>query len=103
MPIWLQTAGTIVVAVFASTGFWSWVQRRSERKDARTKMLLGLAHDRILSLCEEYLRRGCISRAEYENLDKYLYKPYIELGGNGTVKHMKAQVDNLPSVKEGKQ
>lgn len=100
MPIWLQTTVTIVVAVFASTGFWSWVQKLGERKDARTKMLLGLAHDRILSLCEEYLKRGYVSRAEYENLDKYLYKPYIELGGNGTVKHIKAQVDTLPSVKE---
>ncbi len=98
MPIWLQTAVAIVVAVFASTGFWSWIQRRGEKKDARTKLLLGLAHDRILSLCEEYLRRGSISRAEYENLDKYLYKPYIEYGGNGTAKHMKARVDNLPVV-----
>ena len=40
MPIWLQTTVTIVVAVFASTGFWSWVQRRGEKKDARTKKLL---------------------------------------------------------------
>ena len=100
MPVWLQTAISIVVAALASTGLWSFIQKRTESKDARSRMILGLGHDRILALCSEYIARGYVTRTEYENLDKYLYKPYIDLGGNGTVQHMKAQVDKLP-IKEG--
>lgn len=98
--VWWQTVLTVVGAVFASTGFWQFIQHRGEKKDAKTKMILGLAHDRLLSLCTEYLKRGNITRSEYENLKKYLYEPYIKLGGNGVVKHMVEQVDRLP-VTEG--
>ena len=100
MPVWLQTAISIVVAALASTGLWTFISKRMDAKDARSRMILGLGHDRILALCAEYLTRGYVTRTEYENLDKYLYKPYIDLGGNGTVQHMKAQVDKLP-IKEG--
>lgn len=100
MPVWLQTAISIVVAALASTGFWTFIQKKTESKDARSRMILGLGHDRILALCSEYIARGSITQTEYENLNKYLYKPYIDLGGNGTVQHMKAQVDKLP-VREG--
>ena len=100
MVSWWQSAVTIVVAIFASTGFWQFIQRKSDKKDARTKMLLGLAHDRILSLCSEYLKRGSITKSEYENLSKYLYQPYVDFGGNGVVKHMMEQVNRLP-VREG--
>jgi len=62
-------------------------------------MILGLGHDRIVSLCNEYIERGWISSDEYENLYKYLYKPYEEMGGNGSAKRLMAIVNNLP-VKE---
>ena len=86
--------------MIGSTGLWSFVQWLITRKSADKDLLLGLAHDRILSLCSEYIKRGDITRSEYENLSKYLYKPYIARGGNGVVKHMMEQVDRLP-VKEG--
>lgn len=96
MPTWL----TLVLGMIGSTGLWSFVQWLATRKSADKDLLLGLAHDRILSLCSEYIKRGDITRSEYENLSKYLYKPYIARGGNGVVKHMMEQVDRLP-VKEG--
>ena len=96
MPTWL----TLVLGMIGSTGLWSFVQWLITRKSADKDLLLGLAHDRILSLCSEYIKRGDITRSEYENLSKYLYKPYIARGGNGVVKHMMEQVDRLP-VKEG--
>jgi hypothetical protein len=86
--------------MIGSTGLWSFVQWLITRKSADNDLLLGLAHDRILSLCSEYIKRGDITRSEYENLSKYLYKPYIARGGNGVVKHMMEQVDRLP-VREG--
>lgn len=96
MPTW----ATLVIGMIGSTGLWSFVQWLITRKSADKDLLLGLAHDRILSLCSEYIKRGDITRSEYENLSKYLYKPYIARGGNGVVKHMMEQVDRLP-VREG--
>ena len=75
---------TILIAVFSSSGFWLIVQTRMDRKDERTKMLLGLAHDRIITLGMEYVQRGWLTDDEFENLNHYLYEPYSKLGGNGT-------------------
>lgn len=90
---------TIIVAVFASTGFWAFVTRVIQRKDEKSpdrQMLLGLAHDRICYLAEKYIERGWVTRDEYENLHDYLYKPYKALGGNGTVDRLMEEVDRLP-------
>lgn len=96
MEEWLRTALTIVGAVLASSGFWAWMQKRSERKDAKTRMILGLGHDRIIDLCMKYIERGSITHDEFENLHEYLYKPYLEMGGNGSAKRLMAIINNLP-------
>lgn len=49
---------------------------------AQSKMLLGLAHDRILQITDWLIRRQAITAKEKTNLN-YLYLPYKELGGNG--------------------
>lgn len=59
-------------------------------------MLLGLAHDRIMSLCMTYIERKYITSDEYENLYEYLYKPYEKLGGNGSAKRVMNEVNKLP-------
>ena len=74
----------IAVAVLGSNGLWSWIQSKSTAKSARDRMLLGLGHVKIFDVCEHYLRRGGITTDELEDLEKYLWKPYSELGGNGT-------------------
>lgn len=98
---------TIVASVFASTGFWAFVttllQRRDSKNDKKTlegKMLKGLAHDRICYLGELYIKKGYISKDDYENLHDYLYIPYKELGGNGTAERIMKEVDKLPIRKE---
>jgi hypothetical protein len=87
---------TIFTSVAASSGFWAWLQKRGEKNDVRTKMLLGIAHDRLVFLSMKYLDRGHISKEEYDNIYKYLYLPYKELGGNGTVEHLVQEVTKLP-------
>ena len=47
-------------------------------------MLLGLGHAEIFRTAEKYIQRGGITKDELEDLEKYLFKPYSELGGNGT-------------------
>lgn len=87
---------TFLSTLIASSGFWAFVTTIADKKSAKSKMLLGLAHDRIISLGMSYITRGNITQAEYENLNKYLYEPYIRLGGNGFVKHMMDDVKKLP-------
>lgn len=87
---------TILCTVIASSGFWALIERRRTSKSAETKMLIGLGHDRIISLGLEYIRRGDITEDEYDNLYNYLYKPYVEMGGNGTAERIMNEVQKLP-------
>ena len=96
MSSWVQMALTVVCAVIASSGFWTYIQKRSEKKDVKTQMLIGLAHDRILFLGMNYVERGYITRDEYENLYEYLYRPYEKMGGNGSAKRVMQEVNKLP-------
>lgn len=103
MPAWLQTIITIICAVVASSGFWAFLehkskvrQKKDENKDAKSRMLIGLAHDRIIYLGMMYIERGWITQDEYENLHDYLYKPYEEMGGNGSAKRVILEVNKLP-------
>lgn len=91
-----QVCVSVLLALISSTGLWSYISARREKKDAKTMMLLGLAHDRIISLGTQYLDRGYITADEYENLNDYLYMPYKKLGGNGSAKRIMEQVSNLP-------
>lgn len=91
----VQLLVTIVCAVIASGGFWTYLQKKDSRKDAKTEVLLGLGHDRIVYLGLQYIDRGYITQDEYENLHEYLYKPYEKLGGNGSAKRIMAEVDKL--------
>lgn len=95
MPVWVQSLITIVCAVIASSGFWAFVQTRTNRSDAESEMLRGLGHDRIVELGNMYLSRGYILYSEYENLVDYLYKPYHKLGGNGTAEQVVKRVNTL--------
>lgn len=96
MSPFLQMAVTVICAVLASSGFWAYLQARHEKKDAKTKMLLGLGHDRIVALAMSYIERGWITQDEYEDLNKYLYNPYREMGGNGTAERLMTEIKKLP-------
>lgn len=93
---WTQTLLTVICAVLASSGFWAYMQKRSEKKDTKTEMLIGLGHDRIMYLGMSYIERGYITSDEYENLYEYLYKPYEKMGGNGSAKRIMSEVNKLP-------
>ena len=92
----IQIILTIISSVLASSGLWAYLIKRSEKKDVKTQVLIGLAHDRILYLGTKYIERGYITHAEYENLHDYLYIPYKALGGNGSAKHIMEEVNELP-------
>ena len=55
MEPWIQMVVTIVCSVIASSGFWAFVNKRSDSRDVKTEMLVGLAHDRIVYLGMMYI------------------------------------------------
>lgn len=92
----LQLLVTFVVALLGSAGFWAILGKRKTEKDLTRKLLIGLAHDRIVYLCLTYIERGSITQDEYENLAVFLYRPYLDIGGNGSAVRLMAEVDKLP-------
>ena len=94
----------IWIAIFTCTGFWTGLfqfitnvyNKKHTKKDATTKMLLGIANRIIIDSCKEYIARGEITTEEYEDLNKYLCEPYFELGGNGTIERLRKEVNQLP-------
>lgn len=89
----------IVIASLGSTGLWGMlshiIQARNTKNSAQAQMLLGLGHDRICKLAQDYIDRGYITRDEYENLVDYLFIPYKLLGGNGTAEKMIKEINKL--------
>lgn len=88
---------TIIISIFASSGFWAFLQFVFSKKDAKNDMIMGLGHDRVVYLGTKYIERGYITPDEYENLYDYLYKPYEKLGGNGSAKRIMDEVRKLPT------
>lgn len=107
MEIWTQVAVPVIVALLTSTALWGVVSKvilkrmelaakRSKADEAERKLLVGLAHDRIIHLGMVYIDRDYITQDEYENLQVYLYEPYAEMGGNGSAKRVMEEVRKLP-------
>lgn len=96
MEYWVQMIVTIVCSVLASSGLWAYISKKSDKMDAKTELLIGIAHDRIVFLGMSYVNRGYITQDEYENLYTYLYQPYRKNGGNGSAERVMREVDKLP-------
>lgn len=103
----MEKTTAIIVAIFASSGLWQLLmfllQRHDTKKDCKNSeiekqstMLKGLGHDRICYLGTEYVKKGFVTKDEYDNLKNYLYEPYRALGGNGTAEKIMKEVDKLP-------
>lgn len=101
MEPWVQQiAVPLAVAVLTSSGLWALVSKRADKNNSERKMLVGLAHDRIIHLGMVYVTRGYVTQDEYENLNDYLYQPYEKMGGNGSAKRVMEEVRKLPIKRE---
>lgn len=88
-------AGLSASVVSLVTFLISRADKKTSKRTAESDMLMGLGHDRIVFLGSEYVKRGYITKDEYENLHEYLFKPYLELGGNGTAQKIMKEVEKL--------
>lgn len=93
---WQVFIVTIIGNILASSGLWAILSKALEKKSTESKMLLGLAHDRIIFIGMKYIERGWITKDEYENLHDYLYVPYKKMGGNGSAERVMLEVNKLP-------
>ena len=93
---WAQVLVSVLLALLGSTGLWSFLARILDKKSAKSRMILGLGHDRIVTLGMHYIERGWITQDEFEDLDTYLYQPYCAMGGNGSAKRVMDEVGRLP-------
>jgi hypothetical protein len=87
---------TLIIALLTSSGFWAFIKKRDQIKDANAQLLIGLAHDRVIHLGMRYIERGWVTKDEYENFVRYLYTPYLRVGGNGLAQKVAEQVAELP-------
>lgn len=95
----------IILAIFASGGFWSLLQvvigKLISNRSAGQRLLLGLAFREIIETCQHYLQKGSIEAEEYKELTHYLFEPYKALGGDGTAERMIREVDKLAIAVKG--
>lgn len=96
MDPYIQMIVTIFASVAASSGFWTWLSKKSDKNSDHTKLLLGICHDRILTLGMFYIERGFLTQDEYTNIIVYLGDPYLDCNGNGTAKRIIGDVKKLP-------
>lgn len=92
----VQIVITVICSVVASSGFWAWLMKRSEKDDAQVQLLRGIAHNMLIDTGMMYIRRGWISKDEYADFEKYLYEPYDKTGGNGLARRVYMEVQKLP-------
>lgn len=95
--VWLRVLAIIFGSAMGSTGLWAFVRSRDTNRKAKDRLVMGLAQAQIITLGLQYIDRGSVTHDEYENLFKYLYQPYKELGGNGPAERVMKNVSNLPS------
>lgn len=87
---------TALGMVTASSGLWAYLQKRNVAQTAYTRLLMGLAYDKIVTIGMAYIQRGWVSKDEYEEYLKYLVEPYKAMGGNGVAERVASEVGSLP-------
>lgn len=82
--------------VATSSGLWAFIQKKNTVNSAHSRLLRGLAYDKIVTIGMAYIERGWVSRDEYEEYYNDLVVPYKEVGGNGVAEKVAAEVGSLP-------
>lgn len=96
MANWWLPLMVAIASILASSGFWAYVQYKDSSKSAMQRLLMGLAYDKVTSLGMDYIKRGWITRDEFDEYQKYFVEPYLALGGNGVAERICRDVARLP-------
>lgn len=87
---------TSLPALIASSGFWAYIHTNKRKRSAPTRLLMGLAYDKIVDRGMAHIDRGYITEDELSDFMRYLYLPYKDAGGNGVADRIMEGVKALP-------
>jgi hypothetical protein len=93
---WWGPIAIALASVLASSGFWAFVLKKDTNRNATTRLLMGLAYDKVTNRGMAYIERGWITRDEFEEYQRYFVEPYKALGGNGVAERIYLEVGKLP-------
>lgn len=96
MNPWVQLVVTVLITLISSGGFWAYLQKHHTKRNQTDLLMMGLAYKEIVSSGMSFIERGWITAEEYEDYHRFLYAPYLALGGNGVTTRIAAEVANLP-------
>lgn len=97
MNYWVTGCITILVSIFGSMGFWSFMSDRRSKKSIERAAIQCVLFMAIKMSCKTCLRRGWVTTEEIEDIEKYMFEPYEKMGGNGTAKLLMDKIKALPS------
>lgn len=97
----MEHAIGIVVAVFASSGFWQLilykVQKKDKKKTASERALMYLLRQDLVARCDYWLEQDHIPISEWSDLVKE-NEIYHELGGDGDLKERMEALEEKPKT-----
>ena len=102
MQDWAKTlisalaASIVAVLGGAIKHIWNRQKEQAARQEAVEEGLQALLHDRIFAIYAECRGKGYASLEDMRNLE-YLYRPYHNLGGNGTGTEIYERVKAMPT------
>lgn len=91
---WVTAACTLFAGLIGK--LWSKVKSTSNNQKAVHGAILALLRDRIYQSCQYHLKNKYIMNTDREVLNA-MFDEYFAMGGNGVVKHLKAEIDALPT------
>ena len=98
---WVEWLFGIIIAVVAAycKHIAAQVKKEREEQKALRDGMRSLLRRQIIADCEQAVREGFCETKTKDTIED-MYDSYHALGGNGVVSHLKAQVMNLPTIKE---
>lgn len=99
---WVEWVFGLVVAGVAAycKRIAAQVKKEREEQKALRDGMRSLLRRQIIADCEQAARDGYCETKTKDTIED-MYQSYHALGGNGVVTHLKAQIMNLPTVREG--
>lgn len=80
MDPWLQVLISVAVALISSNGLWVYFSKKSDKNDATTKLMLGLAHNQIIEQGMQYLDRGYVTMTSMRTSSSTYIRPMQSSG-----------------------
>lgn len=86
---------SVIVAIFASTGFWDWMKTRRKKMTPYERVTMAVGREKLNKLSKKYIKMEYIPEDEFESFNK-LGEAYLEADGNTVVKELYLEAVKLP-------